>query len=144
MGGEESVEMEVEGFKLQQVKSFKYLGVQIQNNWKQEAEIKKWIGTVMKIYYYTSNRSFFRMRAIIKKTKVNVYKAISYPILTYGCESWAKNVRSRIQAVEMNKRDYEKKQSKKRSGETRTESWPNIEENTKTTTQVVWAFDKDE
>ena len=38
LGGEESVEMEVEGFKLQQVKSFKYLGVQIQNNGKQEAE----------------------------------------------------------------------------------------------------------
>jgi len=29
LGGEESVEMEVEGIKLEQVESFKYLGVQI-------------------------------------------------------------------------------------------------------------------
>ena len=41
LGGEESVEMKVEGIKLEQVKSFKYLGVQIQNNGKQEAEINE-------------------------------------------------------------------------------------------------------
>ena len=29
LGGEESIEMEVKGIKLEQVKSFKYLGVQI-------------------------------------------------------------------------------------------------------------------
>ena len=34
MGGEESVEMEVKGIKLEQVKNFKYLGVQIPNNGK--------------------------------------------------------------------------------------------------------------
>ena len=39
LGGKESVEMEVEDIKLEQMKSFKYLGVQIQNNGKQEAEI---------------------------------------------------------------------------------------------------------
>ena len=49
--GEESVEMEVRGIKLEQVKkSFKYLGVEIQNNGKQEAEIKK--------IYYVLNRNF--------------------------------------------------------------------------------------
>jgi len=44
---EESVEMEVEDIKLEQVKSLKYLGVQIQNNGKQEAEINKRFSTVM-------------------------------------------------------------------------------------------------
>ena len=34
LGGKESVEIEVEGIKLEQVKSFKYLGVQIQNDGK--------------------------------------------------------------------------------------------------------------
>ena len=64
------------------------------------------------------------MRAITKKIKETVYKAIFCPILTYGCEGWVltKDIRSRIQAAKMNKRDYEKRQSKKRSGETRTES----------------------
>ena len=39
-----------------------------------------------------------------KKTKVNVYKAIFCPILTYSCESWVltKDIRSRIQAAKMN------------------------------------------
>ena len=41
LGGEESVEMEVEDIELEQVKSFKYLGVQIQNNEKQETEKMK-------------------------------------------------------------------------------------------------------
>ena len=41
IGGEETVEMEVGSIKLEQVKSFKYLGVQIQNNGKQESEINE-------------------------------------------------------------------------------------------------------
>ena len=56
----------------------------------------------MKVYY-TLNRNFLRMRAITKKTKVNVYKSIFCPILKYGCESWVptKNIKSKIQAAEM-------------------------------------------
>ena len=57
MGEEESVEMEVEDIKLEQVKNFKYLGAQIQNNGKQEAEINERISTAMKMYY-TSNGNF--------------------------------------------------------------------------------------
>jgi len=38
LGGEESIEMGMEGIKLEQVKNFKYLRVQIQNNGKQDAE----------------------------------------------------------------------------------------------------------
>ena len=49
--------MEVEGIKLEQVKNFQYLGVQIQNNGKQEAEINERINTAMKIYN-TLNRNF--------------------------------------------------------------------------------------
>ena len=81
LGGEESVEIEVEGIKLKQVKRFKYLWVQIQNNEKQEAEINERISTATKIYY-ALNRNFLSMRAITKKTKINVYKAIFCPILT--------------------------------------------------------------
>ena len=112
LGGEESVELEVEGIKLEQLKSFKYLGAQIQNNGKQEAEINEKIGTAMKIYYKL-NINFQRMRTITEKTKVNVYKAIFCLILSYGCESWVltKDIGSRIQVAESeNKRDYEKRQ----------------------------------
>ena len=65
------------------MKSFKYLGVQFQNNEKQEAEINERISTAMKIYY-TLNGNFLRMKAITKKTKVNVYKTIFCQILTYS------------------------------------------------------------
>jgi len=41
LGGEESVKMKVEDVKLEEVKGFKYLGVQIQNNGKQETEINE-------------------------------------------------------------------------------------------------------
>ena len=83
LGGEESIEMEVEGIKLEQVRSFKYLGVQIKNNGKQEAEINKRISTAMKIYY-ALKRNFLKMIAIAKKTKLKVYKAIFCSIFTYG------------------------------------------------------------
>ena len=57
LGVEESVEMKVEDIKLKQVRSFKYLGVQIPNSGKQEAEINERISTSMKIYH-TLNRYF--------------------------------------------------------------------------------------
>ena len=76
----------------------------------------------MKIYY-TLNNNFLRMRVITKQAKENMYKSIFSPILTYGCESWGltTDIRSRIQAVEINKRNSEKRQNKKRRSETGTE-----------------------
>ena len=102
LGGVESVEMEEEGIKLKQVKSFKCLGVQIKNNGKQEAEIKERISTALKVNY-TLNRNFLRTRTITKNTKVNVYKLIFCSICTNGRESWVltKDIRCRIQAAEM-------------------------------------------
>ena len=81
LGEEERVEMEVEGIKLEQVMSFKYLGVQIQNNEKQDEEMNERINRAMKMHY-TLNRNFLRMRTRTKKTKINVYKVIFCPILT--------------------------------------------------------------
>ena len=49
LGGEERLEMNVEGLKLERVKGFKYLGAQIQNNGKQETEINERISTTMVI-----------------------------------------------------------------------------------------------
>ena len=49
----------MEDIKLEQVKSFKYLGVQTQNKGKQEAEINERISTAMKIYY-TPNKNFLK------------------------------------------------------------------------------------
>ena len=97
LDGEKNVEMKVEGTKFEQMMSFKYFGVQIQNNEKQETEINERIGTAMKIYY-TLNRNVLRMREITEKIKVNVHKAIFYPNLAHGCDSWelTKDTRNRI------------------------------------------------
>ena len=57
LDGEVNVEMEVEVIKLEHVKSFKYLRVQIRDYRKQEAEINAKISTAVKIYY-TLNRNF--------------------------------------------------------------------------------------
>ena len=65
VGGQESAEMDAEGIKLKQVQSFNYLGVQIQNNEKQEAETNERISTPMKIYY-TLNRNFLKLRVIVR------------------------------------------------------------------------------
>ena len=54
--------------KLEQVKSFKYLRVQIQNSGKQEAEINERISTAMMICYMP-NRNFLRVSAITKRAK---------------------------------------------------------------------------
>ena len=56
---EESVEMEVEDIKLEQVKSLKYLGVQIQNSGKQEAGMNEIIRTATNIYC-TLNKNFLK------------------------------------------------------------------------------------
>ena len=57
--------MEVEGIKLEQVKSFDYLGVQIQNNGKQEAETNERISTAMK----KLNRNFLKWEQWQKRPK---------------------------------------------------------------------------
>ena len=54
---EESIEMEVDGIKLEQLKSFKYSEIQIQNNGKQDAEMNERISTAIK-KYYTLNKKF--------------------------------------------------------------------------------------
>ena len=105
LGGEESVEMEVEGIKLEQVegikleqvKSFKYLGVQTENNRKYETDINEKISTPMKTYY-TLDRNFPKMTVITKNTKIDVYRMIFCPIFIWGCESWVltKEIESRL------------------------------------------------
>ena len=107
----------VEGIESEQVRSLKYLGAQVQNDGKQEAEINERIGTAMKMYY-APNRNFLRMRAIGEKTKDKAF----FPNLHVRWWELTKDIRSRIQTAEMNKNDYEKRQSEKRRGETRTGS----------------------
>lgn len=102
--GEEPIDMEIkiEGTKLEQVNTFQYLGVTIDDNGTQETDINKRIEKTLRLYY-AMNKKFINKKEVSRKTKMNVFKTIYRPILTFGCESWIlnQNQRSKLQAVEM-------------------------------------------
>ena len=91
--------MEVEEIELKQVKSFKYLEIQIQSIGKQETETNERISTAIKTYC-TLNKDFLKRRGITEKNQSK--KVIFYSIFAYGNESWmvTKDMRSNIQAAE--------------------------------------------
>lgn len=99
---EETIHIEIDKVQLEQVKSYKYLGVQIQSDGGQEAEINERISAAAKVYF-ALNRNFIGRKQVSNKTKISVYKAIFRTVLIYGSESWVltDTLKSRIQAVEM-------------------------------------------
>ncbi|XP_044766741.1 uncharacterized protein LOC123322785 [Coccinella septempunctata] len=99
---QEIVDVQIEGVRLEQVTSFKYSEVQIEENGKQDLEINSRLESTLKIYH-AMNENFLSRKEISRSTKMNVYKAIYRPILTFACESWVldRRQRSRMQAMEM-------------------------------------------
>lgn len=92
----------LEGTAIKQTNSFKYLGVTIQKDGKNDAEINNRVENASKLYY-AINTALIWKKEISRKTKLTVYKTIAKPVLTYGCESWTltNQQKNRIQAVEM-------------------------------------------
>lgn len=97
-----TIQIQIENDTLEQVRNFQYLGVIIDEEGKQDLEINRRIEQTVKCYY-ALNRNFLSRKQISKKTKINIYKSIYRPILTYGCETWIMTDRqkSKIQATEM-------------------------------------------
>ena len=54
-------------------------------------------------YLYSDKLSVLKSRDITLPTKVHIVKAIDYPVVMYGCESWTKNKAEcrRIDAFEL-------------------------------------------
>ena len=96
------IQITLDDIEIEQVKHYKYLGVEMQEGGRQDMEINDRMEKTLKLYHLM-NKNFVSKREVSKKTKINVYKAMYRPILTYGCESWVLTERdkSRIQAVEM-------------------------------------------
>ena len=88
--------------KLEQVKSYKYLGVMIQSNCSLNEEISHRIGKASKVYG-SLGQSFINKRELTVKTKMAIFNSIYCPTLMYGSESWTLEARdkSRLQATEM-------------------------------------------
>lgn len=94
--------IELNGRVIEQTDVYKYLGVKIQSDGKNEAEINERLESTMKLYH-ALNSKFIRRREISTGTKLTVYNTIFRPILTYGSESWilTRQQKSKLQAVEM-------------------------------------------
>lgn len=96
------VEISLDGRKLEQVDTFKYLGVNIHKSGTEDVEVVGRIESTNKLYYALCN-TFVKKKEITQKTKITVYNTVYKPVLTYGCETWniSKQMKSKIQTLEM-------------------------------------------
>ena len=87
---------------LEQVNSYKYLGVMIQANGSLREEISQRIGKASQVYGQLG-QSFINKKELTTKTKMSIFNAVYCPTLMYGSECWTLETRdkSRLQATEM-------------------------------------------
>uniref|UniRef100_A0A1Y1K5K2 Endonuclease-reverse transcriptase n=1 Tax=Photinus pyralis TaxID=7054 RepID=A0A1Y1K5K2_PHOPY len=76
--------------------------IQIEESGVQDIEINERIVSAAKVYHAIKS-TIIRKREISRNTKMKVYKSIFRPILTYGCEGWIldNRTKSKIQSLEM-------------------------------------------
>ena len=83
--GHGSMNISIHGQRVGCVSHFKYLGVTIRNDGRDDNEIKERIAIVKQAFWHNSNL----MRSYLKiKTKIKVLKAYIWSIMRYGCEVW--------------------------------------------------------
>lgn len=88
--------------KLEQVEKYKYLGVIMQEDGKIDSEIEQRIGATGRLYN-AIRKTFLEKKEIPKQTKVEIYKKVAVPVLTYSSESWTTTEKhqSRLTSMEM-------------------------------------------
>ena len=93
--------LEIEGERVQNVKETVYLGVKLSEDGKLESEVERRIGMTMQAV--GAMKKVYESREISREAKVAVFKAVAFPTLTYGCESWVLREREKsgLQAAEM-------------------------------------------
>ena len=89
------------GETMETVADFNFLGPQITADGDCSHEIKRHLLLGRKVM--TNLDSIFKSRDITFPTKVHLVKAMVYPVVMYGCESWTvkKAERQRIDAFEL-------------------------------------------
>ena len=92
---------EIDGETVETVADFIFLGSKITADGDCSHEIKRRLLLGSKIM--TNLESIFKSRDITLPTNVHIVKAMVFPMVMYGCESWAikKAERSRIDAFEL-------------------------------------------
>ena len=79
---------EIDGERMETVSDFIFLGSKITADGDFSHEIKRHLLLGKKVM--TNLDSIFESREITLPTKVHLVKAVVFPVVMYGCESWAK------------------------------------------------------
>ena len=92
---------EIDGETVETVSDFIFLGSKITTDGDCSHEIKRHLLLGRKVM--TNLDSIFKSRDITLPTKVHLVKAMVFPVVMYGCESWTvkKAERRRIDAFEL-------------------------------------------
>ena len=92
---------EIDGETMETVTNFIFLGSKITADGNCSHEIKRRLLLGRKVT--TNLDSIFKSRDITFQTKVRLVKAMVFPVVMYGCESWTvkKAERRRIDAFEL-------------------------------------------
>ena len=77
---------QIDGQAMETVTNFIFLGSKITADGDSSHEIKRHLLLGRKVM--TNLDSILKSRDIILPTKVNLVKAIVFPVVMYGCESW--------------------------------------------------------
>ena len=78
--------MQIDGETVERVSDFIFLGSQITADGDCSHEIKRHLVLGRKVM--TNLDSIFKSRDITLPTKVHLVKAMAFPVVMYGCESW--------------------------------------------------------
>ena len=92
---------EIDGETVERVSDFIFLGSKITADGDCTHEIKRCLLLRRKVM--TNLDSILKSRDVILPTKVHLVKAMVFPVVMYGCESWSvkKAERQRIDAFEL-------------------------------------------
>ena len=77
---------EIDGETVETVSDFIFLGSKITADGDYSQEIKRCLLLGMKVM--TNLDSIFKSRNITLPTKIHLVKAVVFPVVMYGCESW--------------------------------------------------------
>ena len=80
---------EIDGKTVETVSDFIFLGSKITTDGDCSHDIKRHLLLGRKVM--TNLDSIFKSRDITLPTKVHLVKAMVFPVITYGCESWTVN-----------------------------------------------------
>jgi hypothetical protein len=81
--------LKVNGYSFEQVKEFKYLGVNINEENNMHDEIKLRLSAANKSYY--AMKDMFLSKLLSRRTKEKLYTTYLRPIVMYACETWAQH-----------------------------------------------------